>query len=119
MDDIQDSSDLRRGVASAHLIFGEPLTMNASAYMMLESTHRVHTVFRDLTVLRKFCKYVKFLHISQGMDLYLRDYQCDKDDLSEANIPSEQEYDAILVHSKSKNVHTYISRKIMVKKTNI
>lgn len=102
MDDIQDDSDLRRGVTAAHLIYGDPLTMNASAYKMLKATQLVHTVFRDKELLHRFCKYMKFLHISQGMDLYYRDYQCqDNEDFEEDKIPTEKDYNDILVHSES------------------
>ncbi|OXA49012.1 Geranylgeranyl pyrophosphate synthase [Folsomia candida] len=72
--------------------------MNASAYVMTDVTHRVHNVFRDANVLLTFVKYVKFIHMSQGMDLYYRDIQCNKDDLKEANIPTEEEYNKILVY---------------------
>lgn len=100
MDDIQDSSELRRGVPSSYTIYGAPPSMNASAYVMTDVTHRVHNVFRDANVLLTFVKYVKFIHMSQGMDLYYRDIQCNKDDLKEANIPTEEEYNKILVYSK-------------------
>ncbi|XP_021958971.1 geranylgeranyl pyrophosphate synthase [Folsomia candida] len=98
VDDIQDSSELRRGVPSSYTIYGAPPSMNASAYVMTDVTHRVHNVFRDANVLLTFVKYVKFIHMSQGMDLYYRDIQCNKDDLKEANIPTEEEYNKILVY---------------------
>ncbi|XP_023934635.2 terpene synthase-like [Bicyclus anynana] len=86
IDDIQDNSTVRRGLPSAHCVFGVPLTVNTSLHVMflvlqrmLESGLKATEIFSDdfLEVIR-----------GQGIDIYWRDnFIC----------PTEEEYKDMLM----------------------
>ncbi len=72
VDDVEDSSVLRRGVPVAHNIFGVAQTLNSANYMYfcalqelfkLNNPHAMHIYAEEL------CN----LHRGQGMDLFWRD----------------------------------------------
>ncbi|KAE8340171.1 hypothetical protein BDV24DRAFT_152188 [Aspergillus arachidicola] len=82
IDDIQDSSTLRRGVPVAHSIFGVAQTINSANYAYFIAQ-------RELTYLNNplsfsiYTEELLHLHRGQGMELHWRDtLQC----------PSEEEY---------------------------
>lgn len=81
LDDVEDSSELRRGVPAAHTIYGVPQTINTANYvcyqvladMVQHQPEAVPAVTTELVA----------LHRGQGMELFWRDsLQC----------PSEAEY---------------------------
>ncbi|KAF1981271.1 terpenoid synthase [Aulographum hederae CBS 113979] len=83
VDDVEDSSLLRRGVPVAHSIFGVAQTINSSNYVYF-------LALKELSGLRNFEKVVGIytqellnLHRGQGMDLFWRDT---------LTCPSEEDY---------------------------
>jgi len=72
LDDIQDSSELRRGVPANHKIYGIPRTAVAIEYLvaracqMVEDTDNIE--FAQLT-----CNAMRWAFAGQGMELYWRD----------------------------------------------
>ena len=82
LDDIEDSSILRRGVPVAHKIYGIPSTINSANYVMFICLERVLSLGHPQAV-QVFCEQMLELHRGQGMELYWRDnYQC----------PTEEDY---------------------------
>lgn len=87
IDDIEDSSKLRRGFPVAHSIYGIPSVINSANYvyflglekvLMLDHPEAVHVFTRQLLE----------LHRGQGLDIHWRDtYTC----------PSESEYRAMVL----------------------
>ncbi|RZC42003.1 geranylgeranyl pyrophosphate synthase [Asbolus verrucosus] len=82
LDDIQDSSILRRGVPVAHSIYGIPSTINAANYRdFLNLNTQKYAV-------KVYTEQVLELHRGQGMEIYWRDsFTC----------PSETEYKQMTV----------------------
>lgn len=83
IDDIQDSSPLRRGAPSAHTVFGTASTINSANYvyfqaMQLLSTLPSHGAANQTNqtvpaALSIYCEELLNLHRGQGLDLYWRD----------------------------------------------
>ena len=72
IDDIEDSSQTRRKCKCAHLIYGEPLTLNA-AYLKLftllnELDHHFENNLDETRII--ILKSMKHLHLGQGADIY-------------------------------------------------
>ncbi len=88
IDDIEDSSDLRRGEMAIHLRYGEDVAINSgnlSYFLPLEILERGR--FSDAEKLELFCMYSRYLrglHGGQGMDI------CWHRDLS--IVPGVEEY---------------------------
>ncbi|RAL12474.1 geranylgeranyl pyrophosphate synthase spyE [Aspergillus homomorphus CBS 101889] len=82
IDDIQDSSNLRRGQPVAHSIFGIASTINSANYAYFEAQHELHKL-NDPRAIQIFTEELLRLHRGQGMDLYWRD---------SLTCPSEEEY---------------------------
>ncbi|GJQ72952.1 hypothetical protein Trydic_g1594 [Trypoxylus dichotomus] len=82
LDDIEDSSILRRGIPVAHSIFGIPSTLNASNYIMFIALQRCQDLNHpDATTV--YTEQLLELHRGQGMEIYWRDnFIC----------PTEEEY---------------------------
>lgn len=76
IDDIEDSSSLRRGEICAYKKFGIPLTLNSAnlayfeALKLLQSSSKIN--FRDISII--FTEEMINLHVGQGIEIYLRDY---------------------------------------------
>ncbi|XP_068597417.1 geranylgeranyl pyrophosphate synthase [Brachionichthys hirsutus] len=82
IDDIEDSSTLRRGFPVAHSIYGVPSVINSANYVYFLGLERVLTLEQPEAV-RVFTKQLLELHRGQGLDIHWRDtYAC----------PTEQEY---------------------------
>ncbi|XP_044761989.1 geranylgeranyl pyrophosphate synthase-like [Coccinella septempunctata] len=82
MDDIQDSSIVRRGVPVAHSIYGVPSSINASNYCLWIVLERVLELNRPEAVI-VYNEQLLELHRGQGMELYWREnFLC----------PREEEY---------------------------
>ncbi|CAG0902434.1 unnamed protein product [Cyprideis torosa] len=82
IDDIEDSSVLRRGLPVAHSIYGVPLTINAANLVYFLALEKVIKLNHpEATTI--FAEQIIELHRGQGMEIYWRDsYIC----------PTEEEY---------------------------
>ncbi|KAL2867453.1 FPP/GGPP synthase family protein [Aspergillus lucknowensis] len=83
IDDIEDSSKLRRGFPVAHSIFGIPQTINAANYAYFQAQSEVFKLRKCDKAFAIFTEELLRLHRGQGMDLYWRD---------SLTCPSEEEY---------------------------
>ncbi|XP_039639000.1 LOW QUALITY PROTEIN: geranylgeranyl pyrophosphate synthase-like [Perca fluviatilis] len=82
IDDIEDSSKLRRGFPVAHSIYGIPSVINSANYVYFLGLEKVLTLEHPEAV-RVFTRQLLELHRGQGLDIHWRDtYTC----------PTEQEY---------------------------
>ena len=87
IDDIEDSSTLRRGFPVAHSIYGVPSVINSANYVYFLGLEKVLTLEHPEAV-RVFTRQLLELHRGQGLDIHWRDtYTC----------PSEQEYRAMVL----------------------
>lgn len=82
IDDIEDSSQLRRGVPTAHKIYGVPTTINSANYVYFLALQRVLRL-RSPAAVDTFTDEMLQLHRGQGMEIYWRD---------SVVCPSEAEY---------------------------
>ena len=86
VDDIEDSSILRRGQPCAHLIYGQASTINCSTYVMFIGLEKVLALGHPQAV-TVFSQQMLELHRGQGMEIYWRDnFSC----------PTEQEYKVMI-----------------------
>lgn len=82
IDDIEDSSKLRRGFPVAHSIYGVPSVINSANYVYFLGLEKVLTLDHPEAV-RVFTRQLLELHRGQGLDIFWRDtYTC----------PTEEEY---------------------------
>ncbi|KAL1263676.1 hypothetical protein QQF64_006415, partial [Cirrhinus molitorella] len=82
IDDIEDSSKLRRGFPVAHSIYGVPSVINSANYVYFLGLEKVLTLEHPEAV-HVFTRQLLELHRGQGLDIHWRDtYTC----------PSEAEY---------------------------
>lgn len=82
IDDIEDSSKLRRGQPCAHLIYGQPSTINTANYVYFIGLEKVLELGHPQAV-SVYTQQMLELHRGQGMEIYWRDnFIC----------PTEQEY---------------------------
>ncbi|KAB8261872.1 terpenoid synthase [Aspergillus pseudonomiae] len=82
IDDIQDSSKLRRGIPVAHSIFGVAQTINSANYAYFAAQEKLRELNRPKAY-EVFTEELLRLHRGQGMDLYWRD---------SLTCPTEEEY---------------------------
>ncbi|AAS52447.1 AEL238Cp [Eremothecium gossypii ATCC 10895] len=95
IDDIEDNSAWRRGVAAAHVVYGSPMTINTANYMYFVSmsllgqlaAQRPAGPLQDL--LKVFNEEMMNLHRGQGLDIYWRDT---------FTVPSEHDYLRMVMH---------------------
>ena len=88
IDDIEDSSHLRRGIPVAHNIFGSAQTLNSANYvyfLALQELLKLNNPKFTLIYSEELCN----LHRGQGMDLYWRDT---------LTCPSEDDYIEMVGH---------------------
>lgn len=82
IDDIEDSSKLRRGFPVAHSIYGVPSVINSANYVYFLGLEKV-LILEHPEAVRVFTRQLLELHRGQGLDIHWRDtYTC----------PTEQEY---------------------------
>lgn len=82
IDDIEDSSKLRRGFPVAHSIYGIPSVINSANYVYFLGLEKVLTLEHPEAV-PVFTRQLLELHRGQGLDIHWRDtYTC----------PTEEEY---------------------------
>lgn len=72
VDDVEDSSILRRGEPVAHSIFGIPQVINTANYVYFLALQELSTLNNPSTI-QIFTEELLNLHRGQGMDLYWRD----------------------------------------------
>ena len=73
IDDVQDSSILRRGVPVAHNIFGTAQTINSANYVYFLALQELQHLKNKDEAIEIFTSELLSLHRGQGMDLYWRD----------------------------------------------
>ena len=76
LDDIEDSSLVRRGLPCAHLVYGIPSTMNSATYYMFVVLQRIlenAPKDRVYEVMSEAFSVVMDAHLGQQMDIYWRD----------------------------------------------
>lgn len=82
IDDVQDDSDLRRGVPVAHHIYGVPQTINTANYVIFLALQEVMKL--NIPSMMQVCtEELINLHRGQGIELYWRD---------SLTCPTEEEY---------------------------
>lgn len=72
IDDVQDSSELRRGFPVAHNIFGVAQTINSANYIYFAALQELQRL-NNPKVISIFSEELVNLHRGQGMDLFWRD----------------------------------------------
>lgn len=72
IDDVEDNSNLRRGVPVAHLIFGTAQTINSANYVYFCALQEI-TKLNNPEAIRIYTDELLNLHRGQGMDLFWRD----------------------------------------------
>ncbi|EDU48391.1 IspA Geranylgeranyl pyrophosphate synthase [Pyrenophora tritici-repentis] len=72
VDDVEDSSVLRRGIPVAHAIFGTPQTINSANYVYFRALSLLLSMSNP-KLIEIFTEELLNLHRGQGMDLYWRD----------------------------------------------
>lgn len=72
IDDVEDGSDLRRGIPVAHKIYGVPMTINCANYVYFLALEEIHKLDNP-KMLKIFTEELLDLHRGQGMDLFWRD----------------------------------------------
>ncbi|PHH50171.1 Geranylgeranyl pyrophosphate synthase [Ceratocystis fimbriata CBS 114723] len=82
IDDVEDSSSLRRGLPVAHNIFGVAQTINSANYIYFQALQEVQRL-RSPNAISIFADEMLHLHRGQGMDLFWRD---------NLTCPSEEDY---------------------------
>jgi len=72
IDDIQDSSQLRRGAPVAHDVFGTAQTINSANYVYFCALENI-SALENPALIRIYTEELLNLHRGQGMDLFWRD----------------------------------------------
>lgn len=73
IDDVQDGSQLRRGIPVAHNIFGVAQTINSANYVYFLALQELQKLDNRDEAMEIFTTELLNLHRGQGMDLYWRD----------------------------------------------
>ncbi|KAF8542403.1 geranylgeranyl pyrophosphate synthase [Trichophaea hybrida] len=73
IDDIEDSSPLRRGKPSAHEVYGIPQTLNCGNYMYFRALQELSKLGAGEEAVSIYTEELLCLHRGQGMDLFWRD----------------------------------------------
>ncbi|KAL3233760.1 Geranylgeranyl pyrophosphate synthase BTS1 [Nakaseomyces bracarensis] len=78
IDDIEDNSQLRRGVVAAHMVYNIPMTINTANYMYFEAMNLLRKLSTDEAITSSlmaiFNEELQNLHRGQGLDIYWRDH---------------------------------------------
>ncbi|TPX63281.1 hypothetical protein SpCBS45565_g06737 [Spizellomyces sp. 'palustris'] len=82
IDDVEDDSDLRRGIPVAHKIFGIPSTINCANYVYFLALQKLSNL-NDPRAVHIFTEELLQLHRGQGMEIHWRDT---------GTCPTEDEY---------------------------
>ncbi|GAB7365561.1 hypothetical protein MBLNU230_g6633t1 [Neophaeotheca triangularis] len=73
IDDVEDSSHLRRGVPVAHAIFGTAQTINSANYIYFCALQELQKLENKAKCIEIYTEELLNLHRGQGMDLFWRD----------------------------------------------
>lgn len=73
IDDVEDSSELRRGIPVAHNIFGTAQTINSANYVYFQALQELQNLKNRDSAINVFASELLNLHRGQGMDLFWRD----------------------------------------------
>lgn len=92
IDDVEDSSDLRRGLQAAHLKFGPASTINAANYIYFSAMSLIRSTGNP-DVVRIFEEEILNLHRGQGLELFWRDRCRLQEDF---DCPTESDYIAMV-----------------------
>ncbi|KND03348.1 farnesyltranstransferase [Spizellomyces punctatus DAOM BR117] len=90
IDDVEDDSDLRRGIPVAHKIFGIPSTINCANYVYFLALQKLSNL-NDPRAVQIFTEELLQLHRGQGMEIHWRDT---------GTCPTEDEYIGMVKNSK-------------------
>jgi len=91
VDDIEDSSLLRRGSPAAHAIYGIPSTLNSANYvyfLALDAIGRLPAARRDPNLMASAVSELLNLHRGQGFDIFWRD---------SSTVPTLEQYKAMVI----------------------
>ncbi|KAJ2703748.1 hypothetical protein FB645_003769 [Coemansia sp. IMI 203386] len=88
IDDVEDNSDLRRGIPVTHKIYGVPMTINTANYVYFIALQDV-LAMKDAKLVEIFTEELLNLHRGQGMELYWRDTM---------TCPTEEQYLEMVGH---------------------
>ncbi|KAI9353061.1 geranylgeranyl pyrophosphate synthase [Zopfochytrium polystomum] len=72
IDDVEDGSDLRRGIPVAHKVFGTASSINSANYVYFLALEKVLQL-NDAKCIAIFTEELLHLHHGQGMEIYWRD----------------------------------------------
>jgi geranylgeranyl pyrophosphate synthase len=90
LDDIEDSSPLRRGQPATHTVFGVGQTINSANFLLIQAADQVREL-GDSRCMDIFMEEMRLLFRGQSFDLYwTRQGEC----------PPEEEYLAMICNSK-------------------
>jgi geranylgeranyl diphosphate synthase type 3 len=91
-DDVMDHSVLRKGVPSAHTLYGVPSTINAAIYAYFVAMNKMNSLNHPKAMLLCTEQMMELYH-TQGMEIYWRDnHTC----------PSVKEYEEVAKRSKDR-----------------
>ena len=88
IDDIEDNSKVRRGMPTAHSIFGVPSVINCANYAYFLAFEKIILSLEDPETIRVFTTEVLNLHRGQGQDILWRE-QC--------SCPEEDQYKQMIL----------------------
>ncbi|ETV97048.1 hypothetical protein H310_09877 [Aphanomyces invadans] len=88
IDDIEDNSELRRGLPVAHAIYGVPLTINCANFVFFVALQKCHSL-QNARAMDVYISEMIHLHRGQGQDILWRDT---------ATCPSEEAYKAMVIN---------------------
>ncbi|PYI01416.1 geranylgeranyl pyrophosphate synthase [Aspergillus sclerotiicarbonarius CBS 121057] len=104
LDDIEDSSPLRRGQPATHMIFGQGPTINSANFLLIQAMDQVRQL-EDSCCLDIFIEEMRNLFIGQSHDLYwTRQGEC----------PTEDEY-MEMIRQKTGGLFRLLARLMMQK----
>ncbi|OUM65593.1 hypothetical protein PIROE2DRAFT_41532, partial [Piromyces sp. E2] len=72
IDDVEDDSELRRGVPVAHKIFGIPSTISCANYVYFIALDKLISL-NNINLIKIYSDELLNLHRGQGMEIYFRD----------------------------------------------
>ena len=110
IDDIQDSSKLRRGSTVAHNIYGVAQTINSANYVYFQAQQHLMHLECWPRAIQIFNEEMLNLHRGQGMDLFWRDT---------STVPTEEDY-LQMISNKTGGLLRLLARLMMaMSKSNI
>ncbi|PWY67090.1 geranylgeranyl pyrophosphate synthase [Aspergillus sclerotioniger CBS 115572] len=104
LDDIEDSSPLRRGQPATHTIFGEGPTINSANFLLIQAMDQVRQL-EDPACLDIFVEDMRNLFIGQSHDLYWT---------QQGECPAEDEY-MEMIRQKTGGLFRLLARLMMQK----